>query len=294
MKTEKNILVAFILNLSFSIFEIFGGIITGSVAVISDAIHDIGDAVSIGCSYFLERKSKKQPDESHTYGYVRYSVLGGLIGTFILLLGSVFVIYNAILRLIDPIKINYNGMIVFAFIGVIVNFCAAFFTRHGDSLNQRSVNLHMLEDVFGWLLILIGSIIMKFTDISIIDPILSILLSLFILFHVIKQIRIHLDIFLEKTPRGLSVKEIQEHLCQIEGVLDIHHIHIRSLDGYTSYMTLHAKINSDPHKIKAAIREELSEHGITHVTIETEGIGEECSEQECQIKLPPHVHIHHH
>lgn len=126
MKTEKNILIAFILNLCFSIFEFVGGLFTGSVAIVSDAVHDIGDAASIGISYFLERKSKKQPDETYTYGYARYSVIGGVITTLILLFGSVMVIYNAITRIIDPTPINYNGMILFAVIGAVVNFLAAF------------------------------------------------------------------------------------------------------------------------------------------------------------------------
>ena len=130
MKTEKNILIAFILNLSFSIFEFIGGIFTGSVAITSDAVHDIGDAASIGLSYFLEKKSKKQPDEKYTYGYARYSVLGSFIVTLILLIGSAFMIYNAVCKIIDPAQINYNGMIVFAVVGVAVNFAAAFFTVH--------------------------------------------------------------------------------------------------------------------------------------------------------------------
>ena len=128
MKTDTNILMAFILNLAFSVFEFVGGIFTGSVAIVSDAVHDIGDAASIGISYFLERKSKKQPDETYTYGYARYSVIGGVITTLILLFGSVMVIYNAITRIIDPTPINYNGMIIFAVIGAVVNFLAAFFT----------------------------------------------------------------------------------------------------------------------------------------------------------------------
>ena len=160
MKTEKNIFIAFILNLSFAVFELFGGLFTGSVAIISDSIHDIGDAASIGISYFLEKKSKKQPDEKYTYGYMRFSVIGGVITTLILLLGSLIVIYNAVLRLISPTAINYDGMIIFAVVGVVVNFCAAFFTRHGDSINQKAVNLHMLEDVLGWIVVLAGAVVL--------------------------------------------------------------------------------------------------------------------------------------
>ena len=151
MKTEKNILIAFILNLAFSVFEFVGGIFTNSVAIISDSIHDIGDALSIGISFFLEKKSKKQPDKIYTFGYLRYSVMGSIITTLILLIGSILVVVNAVKRILSPAEINYNGMIIFAAVGIIVNFLAAYFTRHGDSLNQKAVNLHMLEDVLGWI-----------------------------------------------------------------------------------------------------------------------------------------------
>ena len=174
MKTERNIFIAFILNLAFSIFEFAGGIFTGSVAIISDAIHDIGDATSIGVALFLEKKSKKQPDDRYTYGYGRYSVIGSVLTTLILLLGSVLVIYNAVLRMIRPVEINYDGMIMFAIVGVCVNLGAALLTRNGSSLNQKAVNLHMLEDVLGWIVVLIGAIVMRFTNFYLIDPLMSI------------------------------------------------------------------------------------------------------------------------
>ena len=141
-KTEKNILIAFLLNLSFSIIEFIGGTITNSVAILSDSVHDIGDAFSIGISYFLERKSNKKPDKNYTYGYLRYSVLGGFITTMILFIGSIFVIYNSILRIINPVDKNYKKMIIIAVFGVIVNIVAAYFTKDGKSLNQKAVNLH--------------------------------------------------------------------------------------------------------------------------------------------------------
>ncbi len=293
MKTEKNILIAFLLNFAFSIFELFGGIFTGSVAILSDAVHDIGDAASIGLSYFLEKKSKKQPDEKYTYGYLRYSVLGSIITTFILLFGSAAVIYNAIHRIITPTEINYNGMLIFAVVGVVVNFCAAFFTRHGDSLNQKAVNLHMLEDVLGWIVVLIGAIVMKFTDFTLIDPVMSIGIAVFIIVNAIRNLKEALDIFLEKTPDGIDINELTEHLTEIDGVLGVHHIHIRSIDGNLCYATMHIVTNGEPHKIKDKVREELKEHGIIHATLELEAEGEHCHEEHCHIE--PHTsHCHHH
>lgn len=294
MKTEKNILIAFILNLSFSIFEFIGGTLTNSVAIVSDSIHDIGDAISIGISYFLEKKSKKQPDETYTYGYARYSVIGSVITTLILLFGSVMVITNAVERIMNPVEINYDGMILFAVIGVVINFGAAFLTKEGDSLNQKAVNLHMLEDVLGWVVVLIGALVMRFTDISVLDPVMSILVALFILINALKNLKEVLDLFLEKVPHGISVEEIEEHVSEIEGVLGVHHIHIWSLDGYNNYATMHIVTEENPHVIKNKVREELKEHGISHATLELEDKDEGCQEEHCHVEYEASAGHHHH
>ena len=294
MKTEKNILIAFLLNLLFSIIEFIGGAVTNSVAIISDSIHDMGDAMSIGVSYFLEKKSKQKPDNKYTYGYIRYSLLGSLITTFILLLGSTLVIYNAIQRIFNPVGINYNGMIIFAILGVVINFVAAYFTKEGDSLNQKSVNLHMLEDVLGWLIVLIGAIIMRFTDIKIIDPILSIAVAIFILINALKTLKNIVDVFLEKTPDNIDIEEIKEHLLEIKGVKDVHHIHVRSIDGYTNYATMHIVAGDDFKEIKHNVKEELEKHGIEHTTIELEEESEKCESERCEVKKSNHSHNHHH
>jgi cobalt-zinc-cadmium efflux system protein len=296
MKTEKNILLAFILNFAFSVFEFIGGIFTGSVAIISDAVHDIGDATSIGVAFFLEKKSKKQPDEKYTYGYARYSVIGSVITTLILLFGSVMVIYNAVLRIINPTEINYNGMIIFAVIGVIVNLCAALLTHKGDSLNQKAVNLHMLEDVLGWIVVLVGAIVMRFTEISIIDPIMSIGVAVFILVNAIKNLSEVFEIFLEKTPRNINISELKEHICEIDGVINIHHVHAWSIDGHNNYATMHVVAKGDFHDIKEKIREEWREHGIGHVTLELEAEGELCLEEHCHVEhnFSSGHHHHHH
>lgn len=294
MKTEKNILIAFILNLSFSVFEIIGGFFTGSVAIISDAVHDLGDATSIGISYFLEKKSKKQPDNTYTYGYARFSVMGSVITTLILLFGSVMVIYNAVLRIINPVPINYNGMIVFAIVGALVNFLAAYFTKDGDSLNQKAVNLHMLEDVLGWIVVLVGAIIMRFTDIRIIDPLMSMGVAIFIFVNALKNLKEVLDLFLEKIPNNISIEEIKNHIKEIDGVVDVHHIHIWSMDGYLNYATMHIVANENSHEIKDKIREELKEHGIGHATLEIESPADHCHEEYCHIEETHHSHSHHH
>ena len=294
MKSDKNILIAFILNLGFSIFEFIGGAFTNSIAIISDSIHDLGDSISIGLSYFLEKKSKRRPNSKYTYGYVRYSVIGSFITTFILLVGSIFVIVGAIDRIKNPQDVNYNGMIIFAIFGVIINFIASYVTKGGNSLNQKSVNLHMLEDVLGWVIVLIGSVIMKFTSFKIIDPVLSIFVALFILKNAISNLKIILDLFLEKTPNGISIEKIKEHIIKIDGVKDVHHIHIWSIDGYNNYSTMHIVCDTNNKKVKELVKEELKCHGIGHTTIELEDECECCHDDICEINISNHTHHHHH
>ncbi len=294
MKTEKSILVAFILNLIFSCFEFVGGTITGSIAIMSDAVHDMGDAVSIGLSYMLERKSKKEPDEIFTYGYGRYSVIGGLITTVILLFGSAIVIFNAVMRIFNPVMINYDGMILLSIIGVMVNLIAAYFTHGGHSLNQRAVNLHMIEDVLGWVVVLAGAIIMRFTDISLIDPIMSIMVSVFILVNAVKNLIKIQNLFLEKAPDNIKVEEVKSKLLEIDGILDVHHIHIWSMDGHQNFATMHVVSDVSGHKIKEKIRDEMLKCSIDHVTIELEKGDEHCHGRNCNIKSHENHGHHHH
>ena len=296
MKTERNILITFILNLSFSVFEFIGGIMTGSVAIISDAIHDVCDAVSIGFSYFFEIKSKKQPDETYTYGYSRYSVIGGFVTTLILVISSVIIIFNSVNRIINPEEIDYNGMIVFAVVGVVVNFCAAMFTRGKGSLNQKAVNLHMVEDVLGWIVVLIGAIIMKFTDIVLIDAVMSAGVSIFILVNAIMHLKKIFVLFLDKIPDNIDIGEIKKCIYEIDGVIDVHHIHIRSVDGQSNTASLHVVTDEDPYEVKEKVRHALLEKEIGHVTIEIEKSSECCDDKMCQIdfnQCAEHCHHHH-
>ena len=297
MKSKRKIFVAFILNLLFSVLEVIGGIITGSVAITSDAIHDFGDATSIGIAYFLERASGKKPNEKYTFGYARFSVLGGLITTLILLVSSVIVVYNSVLRIItSTIIIDYNGMLIFALVGLVVNLFATYFTHGGKSINQKAVNLHMLEDVFGWLVVLVGSIVIKYTGLYIIDPILSILVAIFIIINSLKNLIEIFEIFLIKTPKNIDINQLIEHIKKVNGVIDTHHIHIWTIDGEINCATLHLVVKEKRREIMIKVKEELKEHKILHTTIEMETPEESCDEISCGIKMENKSchHNHHH
>ena len=209
------------------------------------------------------------------------------------MVGSILVIIGAVKRIFNPVEINYNGMIVFAIIGVILNFIAAYVTKDGDSINQKSVNLHMLEDVLGWVVVLIGAIIMNFTDIRLLDSILSIGVATFILIHATKNLKSVVDLFLEKTPSNIDIDEVKKHLLKIKDVEDIHHIHIWSMDGTNNYATMHIVSKAkDINKVKQEIRKELLEFKIGHAILETET--EVCDDTTCHVEINTSHHHHHH
>lgn len=294
MNTKRNILIAFLLNLIFSVFEFFGGIISGSSAILSDAVHDFGDALSIGVSFFLERKSKREADEKYTFGYTRYSILGSIITTLVLLIGSCLVVYGAVRRLIDPSEINYNEMILFAVIGVVVNLSAALITRKGESLNQRAVNLHMLEDVLGWFVVLAAAIIMRFTDITYLDPLTSIAISLFIIYHALLNLKSSFEILLGKCPSSINFQNVKSELQKLDGVNEIKLLQIWSLDENNVCAILKLTYDHANSRLKDEIRNILIGSGVTQPTIELLDENEDGSVYHFKTERNELHHHHHH
>lgn len=298
---ENRLKTAFLLNLSFSIFEIIGGFFTNSVALISDSIHDFGDSVSLGLSWFLSEKSKKKPDERYTFGYARYSLLGGLISAIILVAGSTWLIVESIPRIINPEPINIPWVIGFSIVGIIINGLAAFKTAKGSSLNEKMVSLHLLEDVAGWVALLTSAIIMSFVDIPILDPLLSIVFTLIILRHVYKNVKAIIVVFLEKAPKGIDVPGIINQLKSNPNIIDVHHVHIWTLEGNLVLMTLHVVMKDYLEKEQVVIEQKWIHHlladlGVNHATIEIE-CDNHCINQDCNpvedLDLDNHDHHHH-
>ena len=299
MKSEKRIFISFILNFIFTIFEFVGGIITNSVALFSDAIHDLGDSVSMGIAIMLEKKSKKKPDYNYTYGYFRFSLLGAMISSFILLGGSAIIIYEAITRLIHPETINAELVIYFAIFGVIVNGLAALNASKGKTLNEKVISLHLLEDVLGWVALLITAIIMYFAHIQILDALLSIGFTIYIIFHVIKNIIKIFHVFLEKAPEGIEIQKIKSMLEKVDNVIEVHHLHLWTLEGSITLVTLHARLKDDltSEEISLAqnqMQEILKAQGIGHSTIQIEFSDTNCIDDECLQKPTETGHHHHH
>jgi cobalt-zinc-cadmium efflux system protein len=282
----KNIKAAFLLNLFFTIVEIVGGILTNSIAIISDAIHDLGDCLSLGLAWYFQKVAKKGSDTSYSYGYKRFSLLGAVINSIVLVSGSILILTVAIPRIIHPVEANTKGMFLLAILGVLVNGAAVFRLKKGNSINERVVSLHLLEDVLGWLAILIGSVVMHFFDVPVLDPIMSVGIACFVLYNVFKNIRQSLRIILQGIPVEVDITAVSENLQQFEGVDNVHDLHVWSVDGNYNVLTVHVVLNNslDMEKLaelKAQIRDSLQEKGIQHATIEFETIDERCSFEKC-------------
>ena len=277
----KNIKTAFFLNLSFTIIEIIGGIVTNSVAILSDAVHDLGDSFTLGLSWYFQKLSKKPRSNVFTYGYKRFSLLGAIINSLILLVGSVVILLHAIPRLLLPQKPDVTGMILLAIIGVFINGLAVLRLRKGSSINERVVSLHLMEDVLGWIAVLVGAVIMYFIDAPIIDPILSIGITLYIFFNVFRNMRESLRIILQGSPVKISIDEVKKVLLSLTYVDSIHDLHVWSVDGEFNILTIHIVLNKDftifyLQELKKDIRRSMLNLGVQHCTIEFELINEEC------------------
>jgi cobalt-zinc-cadmium efflux system protein len=271
----KNIVFAFWINTAFVVIELAGGFFTNSVAILSDALHDLGDSLSLGLTYYFHKKSKKNRDASFPYGYRRFSLLGAFINGTILIVSSAFIIQESITRLWQPEQPDAKGMAVLAVIGIVANGIAMLRLRKGNSLNEKAVSLHFLEDVLGWIAVLIGSIVMIFATVPVLDPVLSLIISAIVLYHVYQTLKATFRIFLQASPETVDQDKIRESLLSISSIKNIHDVRSWSLDGRYNIITLHVvvadnKTARELEAIKAEVRHRLQHLNIQHITIEVE------------------------
>lgn len=284
--STNNIKVAFWLNLTFTIIEIIGGFYTNSIAILSDALHDLGDTIALGIAWFLDKFSKKKRDKRYSYGYGRFSLLAAFINGMILMIGSIFILYEAIPRLLNPIQPNATGMIWLAIGGVFFNGLAVIRLKSGKSQNEKVVSWHLMEDVLGWVAVLVGSIIMKFWNVPIIDALLSVGVTLYIFYNVFKNLITTTRIFLQAMPDNINEKEIINNVLQLPEIISIHDTHLWSIDGEKVVFTLHAvvaqSLKSDQIiALKKSIRTLGFNQSIDHITVEIEFENEECELENC-------------
>jgi cobalt-zinc-cadmium efflux system protein len=279
---ESNLKLAFFLNFGFAVAEIIGGYLTNSIAIMADALHDLGDSVTLSISWRLEKLSEKGGDEKYSYGYKRFSLLSALVGAFILIGGSIIVIIEAIRRLRNPQPTDARGMLILAIFGIAINGFAAYRAGKGKNLNSRITYWHLLEDAIGWVAVLIVSLVLLVKEIYILDPILSLLVSGFVLFNVAKNMKETINLFLQGVPESIQIQAIEVEILKMEKVKNLHHTHIWSLDGEHHVLTTHIVLSMDSKKddirrIKDRIRKLTELYDLAHTTIEFEYLDDDCS-----------------
>jgi len=279
--SSGRIRLVFFLNFFFTIIEFTGGVLTNSTAIMADAVHDLGDTLSIGLAWLLSKHSRKHPNDEFTYGYYRFSLLGALVNGIVLISGSAWVLSEALPKLLSPEMPHAQGMFWLAILGISVNGFAAWKISKGKTLNERILNWHLMEDVLGWLSVLIVSILLFFFDWPILDPVLSIVFTLFILMNVIKNTSQTIKIFLQSAPDNKMLDAIRNKLTSLDHVNAIHHLHLWSLDGERHVLTVHLEIDHmitahEQKQIKQQISERLADFYLAHTTIEFELPEEAC------------------
>lgn len=289
-KSSSRIAWAFFLNVSFTIIEFIGGVLTNSTAIMADAVHDLGDSLSIGLAWILAKLGNKPASQNFSYGYKRLSLLGALINGIVLIAGSAWVLYQSIPRLSDPEMPVTEGMLALSIFGIAVNGFAAFKLSRGQTINEKVLNWHLLEDVLGWVAVFIVSIVLMFVEWPILDPILAIGFTLFILFNVLRYVGSTLKLFLQGVPDKNLAKKIEDKLKSIPEFHSFHHLHLWSLDGEHHVLTVHIELYADislecQRSLKSQLSHELGEFDLSHTTVEFEFHGEPCRDEQSHIEI---------
>ena len=272
MKTKHAVWLAFFLNLSYAIVEFIAGGIFGSSAVLADSVHDLGDAIAIGVSAFLETISNREEDSHYTLGYKRFSLLGALVTAVILMTGSVLVILENITKLFHPQPVNDEGILWLGIIAVSINVLASLVVRKGKTKNESILSLHFLEDTLGWVAVILMAIVLRFTDWYILDPLLSLVISIFILSKAIPRFWSTLKIFLDAVPEGVDIKQVKSDLEQLDHVTSINQLNLWTMDGLEKNAIVHVCLKKVEHMevCKEAIRAMLKDYGFQNITIEVD------------------------
>ena len=270
MKTKHAVWIAFFLNLSYAIVEFISGGIFGSSAVLADSVHDLGDAIAIGVSAFLETISNREEDSHYTLGYKRFSLLGAMVTAVILMTGSVLVILGNITKLFHPQAVNDEGILWLGIIAISVNVIASLVVRKGKTKNESILSLHFLEDTLGWVAVILMAIVLRFTDWYILDPLLSLVISIFILSKAIPRFWSTLKIFLDAVPEGVDIKQVKSDLEQLDHVASLNQLNLWTMDGLEKNAIVHVCLKEieQMELCKESIRSKLKDCGFQNITIE--------------------------
>ena len=272
MEAKYTVWIAFFLNLSYAIVEFIAGGIFGSSAVLADSVHDLGDAIAIGISALLETISNREEDRHYTLGYKRFSLLGALVTAVILITGSILVILENIAKIFHPQSVNDEGIFWLGIIAITINVLASLVIRKGQTKNESILSLHFLEDTLGWVAVILMAIVLRFTDWYILDPLLSLAISFFILSKALPRFWSTLKIFLDAVPEGVDIQKIKTDLAELDHVASINQLNLWTMDGLEKNAIVHVCLKEMEHMetCKESIRIFLKDCGFQNITIEVD------------------------
>lgn len=286
--STKPLLGAFLLNLSFTIIEIVGSILTGSVAILADAAHDLGDTLSLGFGLWLERYSKKGADNEFSYGYRRFSLLSALVSGAAMLGASAFVFIEVAHRFTAPVPRtpDAKGMLLLAVLGVAFNGYAFLKMSKARTQNEKMLRWHLFEDAAGWIAVLLGALLMALTGWFWIDPVLALGIGVYVFYNVAKNLRQTARLFLQARPDDFNEVEFRRRIMELPGIEGIHDLHVWSLDGHQNILSLHLVLSREAFSLASHVKRKVADIAHLqsasgahyHLTIETEIKDEDCRE----------------
>lgn len=270
---DNSIRTAFFLNLTFTVLEVIGGIISGSIAILADSLHDFADSLSLGAGWYFENKSKKGSNDKYSYGYARFSLLGAMINAVTLLLGSIYIVYASVDRIINPEMPDAYWMLGISILGISLNGIGVWKLKTGKSMNKQVMMIHLLEDALGWVAVLIGSIVLLFYNIPVLDPILAIVINLVVLVFAISKLIRALKILLQKVPSNINIPELRQKILCLDKVKEVSHLHVWSLTEEKTVVTVHVSVSDiqsleDAGAIKSQIQNIFNDLDTEHISID--------------------------
>ena len=272
-KKDNSIRTAFFLNLAFTVLEVTGGLISGSIAILADSLHDFADSLSLGAGWYFEEKSKKGSTDKYSYGYARFSLLGAMINAVTLLLGSIYIVYASIDRIINPQMPDVYWMLGISVLGIALNGIGVWRLKSGKSMNKQVMMIHLLEDALGWVAVLLGSIVLLFFDIPVLDPILAIVINVTVLVFAMSKLVQAIKILLQKVPANINLPELRQKILCLDKVKEVSHLHVWSLTEERVVVTVHVRVSGiqsldDAGAVKSQIQNIFSDMDTEHISID--------------------------
>ena len=277
-KESRNLFITILLNLVISVAEIIGGIFSNSLALISDALHNFSDGIAVMITYIAVRVSKKESNERKTFGYKRIQILAAFFNSVVLIAICIFLLYEAYERFLNPEPVKSIPMFIVATIGLIANFVGVYLLKgHSKSnINIKAAYLHLIGDTLSSVAVIAGGLLIYFFDIYWIDPLITVIISIYIIKETISVLIETYNILMQATPKGIDLDKIRKKVEEAEEITGIHHVHAWNLSDQEIHFEAHIDLKQDLRLSESELvlrkLEKLlqKEYGINHVTLQME------------------------